>query len=68
MYDESWSKDTRTDSDIYITPEALPTVLGTFESSGAVLTGKFKNYIDEQKGITPYMSDDIKCMSYNLEY
>ena len=59
MYDESWSKDTRTDSDIYITPEALPTVLGTLESSGAVLTGKFRDYIDKQKGITPYMSDDI---------
>ena len=59
MYNEDWSKDTRTDSDIYTTPEALPTVLGTLESSGAVLTGKFRDYIDKQKGITPYMSDDI---------
>ena len=59
MYGECWSQDTRTDSDIYITPEALPTILGTLESLGAILTGKFRNYVDNQKGITPYMSDDI---------
>ena len=59
LYSECWSQDTRTDSDIYITLEALPTILGTLESLGAVLTGKFRNYIETQKGITPYMSNDI---------
>ena len=51
-----------TDSDIYLTPGALPTVLGTLESLGAVLTGKFKDYVDQQKGIVPYMTKDIMCV------
>ena len=59
VYGECWSQDTRTDSDVYVTPEALPTVLRTLELLGAVLTGKFRNYVDTQKGLTPYMSDDI---------
>ena len=64
IYNENWSccSDVHTDTDLYITPETLPTVLSTLVSLGGIMTGKHKDYIDLQKGLTPYMTNDIMCV------
>ena len=59
IFNENWSSSANTDSDYYITLDSLPTVLKTLHSLGAILTGRFRDYCDFQRGLVPYMTNDI---------
>ena len=59
IFDENWSSPAATDSDYYVTLDSLPTVLKTLHSLGAILTGRFRDYCDFQRGLVPYMTNDI---------